>query len=99
MHKEYIRALEHVLCIAADFVWALLCFMLFSESSTENVVLFTLEVMVESCHLVSHGAKRRATAAQLSHGACFYWRHVAGRYLLFGIRMFQEEHDSTALKL
>lgn len=41
MHKEYIRALEHVLCIAADFVWALLCFVLVSESPTEKVVLFT----------------------------------------------------------
>jgi len=32
MRKEYIRALECVLYTAADFVGALLCFMLFSES-------------------------------------------------------------------
>lgn len=38
---------------------------------TENVVLFTLEVMVESCHLVHDGAERRATEPPCSHGAHF----------------------------
>lgn len=60
---------------------------------TENVVLFTLEVAVESCHLAFHGAKRRATAALLFHGACFHQWHVAGRCLLFGVCIFWEECD------
>lgn len=66
---------------------------------TENVVLFSLEVMVESCYLVHHGAERRATEPQVRHGAHFHWRHVVGSYLLFGVHVVQEDLDSTALKL
>lgn len=48
---------------------------------------------VESYHLVSH------RAAQLCCGARFRWRQVVGRYLLFGVCVFQGECDSAALKL
>lgn len=60
---------------------------------TENVVLFALEVVVQSCCLVSHGAETRATAGHLSRGARFHRWHVVGRFLLFGVCVLREECD------
>lgn len=66
---------------------------------TEIVVLFTLEVMVKSCDLAPHGAKRRAAEPESAMGHTSPWRHVVGSYLLFGVHVFQEGLDSSALKL
>lgn len=62
-------------------------------------VLFALEVTVEPCHLVCHGTKRRAAAAQLSRGARLGWWHLSERYLLFEVHVFPEQRDSAALML
>lgn len=68
-----------------------ICFLLFSES--EVVVLFTLEVMVKSCNLCAQGAKRRAAEPESAMG------HISTGGMLWGVHMFQEGLDSTALKL
>lgn len=75
---------------AVSWVWMI---------STGDAVLFAWEVAVEPCHLVSHGAKRRAAATHLSRGARFGWWHLAGRCLLFEVQMFWEQRDSAALML
>lgn len=76
MHKEYRWALEQVLSRSGDFVRALNVFWYLFHAvfwvwviPTENVVLFALEVIVGSCHMVHHGVDMRATESLVSHGA------------------------------
>lgn len=64
-----------------------------------NVALFASEVTVEVCYLVPYGTKKRAIAKQLSPVAHFHWKHIVGRYLLFGVLLLQEEPNATVLKL